>query len=77
MGIDLKTNETYELHFYKKGYKKAKHKRKADRLARAFFKYYHGCSGFIIDAQYFNVKFIREDSIKYNKEKAHETQSIS
>ena len=61
MNIDISWSYsgTYRLSFYKKNYKKARFRRKADRLVCAFWKYDKGASALVTDAQWMKVKHIR------------------
>ena len=58
MGIDIHMDGTYKLSFWRKSYKKARWKKKADRLVWAFFDNDCGASALITDGQYFKVKHI-------------------
>ena len=61
MNIDISWSYcgTYKLSFYIKSYKKARHRKKAERLVRAFWKYDKGASALVTDAQWMKVKHIR------------------
>ena len=60
MSIDIKYDGSYILIFHRKSYKKARHKRKADRLVRAFNRANdRGATATIIGAELFRVDDIR------------------
>lgn len=58
MSIDINFDGTYKLIFNRKSYRKARHRKKADRLVCAFYRSGHGATALFCDAQFFRVKDI-------------------
>ena len=58
MSIDIDFDGTYKLIFHRKSYRKARHRKKADRLVCAFYRSEHGATALVCDAEFFRVKDI-------------------
>ena len=60
MSIKIYFDGTYKLIFNRKSYRKARHRKKADRLVNAFYRVNnHGTTATLIGAELFRVNDIR------------------
>ena len=58
MSIDIGFDGIYKLIFHRKSYRKARHRKKADRLVCAFYRSGQWKTALICDAEFFRVKDI-------------------